>query len=272
MTEIKNEKINAPVGAGDYSITVETPEGPKPVELSHDDDAYVQQKLRDYQRNAAQSMARINRQTLQAERQKRLQQKEQEEQLQSQRNEIAVDEARALDNEALSSALLGEKGGMQQARQKEIRTIAAKNRRVVNEAQKRLAEDTARATEQLRAAGEFEKAEALLDLNQNLERSLHDLLVRVAEGLLEPEEVEPMVQAMTASEPASAPTQTADAEQSAWDAVRAVGIQDASYETVGDLFRAGGLLENEDGTLSWANGWSPENYKELLDDWQREVQ
>jgi len=41
---------------------------------------------------------------------------------------------------------------------------------------------------------------------------------------------------------------------------------------VGELLRAGGLLENDDDTLSWAAGWTPENYREMLNVRQDEVQ
>jgi len=207
MTEIKNEILDTPLKAGDYHITTETPEGPKPVELSPDDKAQVEQKLHDYHWDRARMTVETDLQTERAQEQLRRQQKEQEEQLQEQRDEIAADEARALDNQALASALLGERGGMQQARQKEIRRTAAKNQRLVNEAQKKLAKETARAIDQLRADGEFEKADAMLDLNQNLERGLHDILTRVAEGLLEPEEVEPTVRTMTAPQQEAAPAQ-----------------------------------------------------------------
>ncbi len=210
MTEIVNEKIGTPVGAGGYTITTQTPEGPKPVELSTRDQARVERETKEYQQDAARMMTRVDRQTQQTVQQLQRQQKEQEEQLQRQRDEIAADEARALDNQALVSALQGEKGGMQQAQQKVIRRTAAKNRRLVNEAQKKLAAETARQIDQLRADGEFEKADALLDLNQELERSLWDVLVQVAEGIMEPEEVEPAVQAMTAPQQETTPAQTAN--------------------------------------------------------------
>lgn len=85
---------------------------------------------------------------------------------QTQRNQNAVDEARALDNSALYAEARGDKGGIGQAQYNEIQAAALQNRQAINAAQTKLATDTARQIADLRAKGEFEKADALLQLTQ----------------------------------------------------------------------------------------------------------
>lgn len=87
-------------------------------------------------------------------------------QYQTQRNQTAADEARALDNSALYAEARGDKGGIGQAQYNEIQAAALQNRQAINAAQTKLATDTARQIADLRAQGEFEKADALLQLTQ----------------------------------------------------------------------------------------------------------
>lgn len=85
---------------------------------------------------------------------------------QEQRNQIAIDEAKAKDNQALYAEARGDKGGIGQAQYDQIMATAAQNRLAVNQAQTKLATDTARQIADLRAQGEYEKADALLQLSQ----------------------------------------------------------------------------------------------------------
>ena len=85
---------------------------------------------------------------------------------QEQRNQIAVEEAKAKDNQALYAERRGDRGGIGQAQYDIIMATAAQNRLAVNQAQTKLATDTARQISDLRAQGEFEKADALLSLSQ----------------------------------------------------------------------------------------------------------
>lgn len=87
-------------------------------------------------------------------------------QFQQQRNQIAIDEANALDNQALYSESRGDKGGIGQAQYNSIMNAAAQNRLQVSQAQTKLSTDTARQIADLRAQGEYEKADALLQLTQ----------------------------------------------------------------------------------------------------------
>ena len=85
----------------------------------------------------------------------------------TQRNQAAADEAVALDNQALYAEARGDRGGIGQAQYASIQNTAAMNRRAVNDAQVKLSTDTARQIEDLRAQGEFEKADNLLSLTQS---------------------------------------------------------------------------------------------------------
>lgn len=85
---------------------------------------------------------------------------------QEQRNQIAIDEAKAKDNQALYAEARGDKGGIGQAQYDQIMATAAQNRLQVSQAQTKLATDTARQIADLRAQGEYEKADALLQLSQ----------------------------------------------------------------------------------------------------------
>ena len=87
-------------------------------------------------------------------------------QFQTQRNQISADERNALDNQALYAEARGDKGGIGQAQYAQIQANAASNRLAVNQAQTKLSTDTARQIADLRAQGEFEKADKLLEISQ----------------------------------------------------------------------------------------------------------
>lgn len=98
-----------------------------------------------------------------------------QEQFQTQRNQVDIDEAKALDNQALYAEARGDKGGIGQAQYNQIQNAAATNRMTVNKAQTKLATDTARQIADLRAQGEFQKADAVLTLTQNYLSQLFQL-------------------------------------------------------------------------------------------------
>ena len=87
-------------------------------------------------------------------------------QFQTQRNQVDIDEAKALSNQALYSESRGDKGGIGAAQYAAIQNTAAKNRLTVNQSQTKLATDTARQIADLRAQGEFQKADSLLEISQ----------------------------------------------------------------------------------------------------------
>lgn len=79
---------------------------------------------------------------------------------------VARDEMQALDNSALYAEMRGDKGGIGQSQYNEIQAAAAQNRLTVQQAQTKLATDTARQIADLRAQGEFEKADKALEITQ----------------------------------------------------------------------------------------------------------
>ena|GEM_PF-2983744 len=96
-------------------------------------------------------------------------------QFQTERDQASADEALALDNQALYSEMRGDRGGIGQAQYASIQNTAATNRLKVNQAQTKLSTDTARQVADLRAQGEFEKADALLSITQSYLSELKSL-------------------------------------------------------------------------------------------------
>jgi hypothetical protein len=84
----------------------------------------------------------------------------------SQAEAAAKDEVQALDNAALYAEARGDKGGIGHSQYNEIQAAAAQNRLAVQQAQTKLSTDTARQIADLRAQGEFEKADKVLEITQ----------------------------------------------------------------------------------------------------------
>ena len=88
------------------------------------------------------------------------------ERAQTERDRNEIDAAKAKDNAALYAEARGDRGGVGLAQFSEIEAQRLKNRQAINAAQTRLAAETARQIAALRAKGEFQKADALLDVTQ----------------------------------------------------------------------------------------------------------
>ncbi len=104
---------------------------------------------------------------------------------QTQRDQIEGESRNALDNAALYAETRGDRGGIGQAQYNMIQATAAKNRQAVNAAQTQLTAETARQAAQLRAQGEFEKADDLLEIAQTYLLKLLDLEQWAAEYQLD---------------------------------------------------------------------------------------
>lgn len=87
-------------------------------------------------------------------------------QFQTQQNQVDIDEAKALDNQALYAEARGDRGGIGQDQYGQIQNTAMNNRRAINTARTELSTNTARQIADLRAQGEFKKADALLQQAQ----------------------------------------------------------------------------------------------------------
>lgn len=92
-----------------------------------------------------------------------------------QRNKVNIEEAQARDAEVLYAAARGDRGGITGRQYNSINNTAANNRAAINQAQQQLATDTARQIADLRAQGEFEKADALLQIAQQQLAKLWEL-------------------------------------------------------------------------------------------------
>ena len=102
-------------------------------------------------------------------------------QFKEQAESVAKDEMQALDNSALYAEARGDKGGIGQSQYNEIQAAAAQNRLAVQQAQTKLSTDTARQIADLRAQGEFEKADAALEIAQTYLSKLIDIEMWAAE-------------------------------------------------------------------------------------------
>ena len=107
---------------------------------------------------------------------------------QTQRNQVNADEAKALDNQVLYAEARGDRGGIGMSQYGGIQNTAAANRQVINSAEVKLQTDTARQIADLRAQGEFEKADKVLEISnkyltelQNLEKWAKEKNVGVQE-------------------------------------------------------------------------------------------
>ena len=87
-------------------------------------------------------------------------------QFQTQRNQVAAQGQQAQDNQALYSEMRGDRGGVGQAQYNAIQNATATNMLKVNQAQTKLATDIDRQLADLRAQGEFDKADKALEIAQ----------------------------------------------------------------------------------------------------------
>lgn len=87
-----------------------------------------------------------------------------------------------MDNQALSSQISGQRGGMATRSVGEIQNDYQQQRQALAFQQQKLATDTAREIENLRAQGEFDKADALLEARQQEFQQLYADAVRVDEN------------------------------------------------------------------------------------------
>lgn len=87
-------------------------------------------------------------------------------QFKEQQESVTRDEMQARDNSALYAEARGDKGGIGQEQYNSIMNTAAQNRLSVQQAQTKLSTDTQRQIADLRAQGEFDKADKALEISQ----------------------------------------------------------------------------------------------------------
>jgi hypothetical protein len=121
--------------------------------------------------------AQVERSTAQAEAELAEAQRTAEEALDAQRAAVDLEERRSKDDQALYAHLRGDQGGIGAAQYDAITAAAAKNRQSLRTARTRLAADTAKEMAALRARGEYEKAQALLELSQEYLERLQEIRI-----------------------------------------------------------------------------------------------
>lgn len=100
---------------------------------------------------------------------------EAEQTYQANMEQIAREEMNSLDNSALYAEARGDKGGIGQAQYNSIMNTAAINRQTVKTTQEQTSVDIQNEINDLRAQGEFEKADAVLDIAQQYYSNLLDI-------------------------------------------------------------------------------------------------
>ena len=104
-----------------------------------------------------------------------------QDQYQTQRDQIEAEEARARDNQALYADARGDRGGIGAAQYDTIANDAAARKFNVQKEQVKVAQDAQRQITSLRAQGEFEKANQLLQITQQNLSELMNLNVKAKE-------------------------------------------------------------------------------------------
>lgn len=120
-------------------------------------------------------------------------------QFKEQAESVDRDARQAMDNSALYAEMRGDKGGIGQEQYNAIQNTQAQNHLAVQQAQTKLATDTQRQIADLRAQGEFEKANAALEITQNYLAQLVSLEQWAAEYNLSVEQFNESVRQWEAS-------------------------------------------------------------------------
>lgn len=93
---------------------------------------------------------------------------------QNQRTQVDLDAAKNAKNSALYAEQRGDRGGIGQAQYNALQVARANQLNQINSAQNKAAQDTARQIADLRAKGEFEKADKLMELTNSYLSQLMD--------------------------------------------------------------------------------------------------
>lgn len=173
-------------------------------------------------------------------------------QFKEQAESVARDEMQALDNSALYAEMRGDKGGIGQSQYNEIQAAAAQNRLAVQQAQTKLATDTSRQIADLRAQGEFEKADKLLEITQTYLSQLISLEQWQAEFGLSKQQFQASLQQWRA-----------EYELAMREFDYNVATNERGYTaSMAEALLAAGVPLDEDQLK--ALGWSQEQYNEYL--------
>lgn len=187
---------------------------------------------------------------------------------QTQRNQIAIDEANALDNQALYASKRGDNGGIGSSQYGSIQNTAATNTQLVNNAQVKLYTDTSRQIADLQAQGEFEKADKVLEISQEYTEKLMDLQKWAKEQNIGVDEFNAKIDEWKAEYDLSVAKYLTDTEL---NAAKATGVFSDGTITadlandMADRYVNGGKAMMSAGIIPSAEqlaamGWTPEQY------------
>ena len=187
---------------------------------------------------------------------------------QTQRNQVNADEARALDNQVLYAEARGDRGGIGMSQYGGIQNTAATNRQVINSAEVKLQTDTARQIADLRAQGEFEKADKVLEISNKYLTELQNLEKWAKEKNVGVQEFNAKLREWENEYVLNVGKYLTEAEL---NAVKAAGIfsngaETAAYrDAVQDRYAAGAMAMMDAGIVPSADqlevlGWTPEQY------------
>ena len=187
---------------------------------------------------------------------------------QTQRNQVEADEAKALDNQVLYAEARGDRGGIGKTQYGGIQNTAATNRQVVNSAEVKLQTDTARQIADLRAKGEFEKADKVLEISNKYLTELQNLEKWAKEKNVGVQEFNAKLRQWENEYLLKVGEYLTDTELQAAKlfGVSANGVETADYRnTVADRYAAGARAMMNAGIVPSASqleamGWTPQQY------------
>lgn len=157
VSSLVDKNLTTETYRGEYATpgVKENPSGSMKDLLSSWSEAALRQKEAKIDEQTAESVAALGDALLDAN-----------ERAQTERDRNEIESAKAKDNAALYAEARGDRGGIGQAQYSEIEAQRLRNRQAINTAQTTMAAETARQIAALRAKGEFQKADALLDVTQ----------------------------------------------------------------------------------------------------------
>ena len=189
-------------------------------------------------------------------------------QYQTERNQVLAEGQKARDNSVLYARANGDKGGIGQAQYNSVQNNTATNLQSVNSAQVKLYTDTSRQIADLRAQGEYEKADKLLTVSQNYTEKLMELEQWAAEQNVGIDEFNAKLDEWQAEYQLSVSKYLTDTELKAAEATGAFSngtvtadmansINDR-YASSGKALISAGIIPSDE-QLS-AMGWTPSQY------------
>ena len=157
VSSLVDKNLTTETYRGEYATpgVKENPSGSMKDLLSSWSEAALRQKEAKIDEQTAESVAALGDALLDAN-----------ERAQTERDRNEIESAKAKDNAALYAEARGDRGGIGQAQYSEIEAQRLRNHQAINTAQTTMAAETARQIAALRAKGEFQKADALLDVTQ----------------------------------------------------------------------------------------------------------